>query len=78
VFDVDLYQQRDFGLDPGGPPGDMRAVYFQHPDDRIWHTVAWEHAPALGTPFISEALTYARRLAAHATLALHPTNSGKS
>ena len=42
----------------------MRAVYFQHPDDHTWHTLAWEHAPALDMPFSSEALTYARRLAA--------------
>jgi transposase InsO family protein len=45
-------------------PGDVRAVYFQNPDDHAWHTLAWEHAPALDKPFSSEALTYARRLAA--------------
>jgi hypothetical protein len=45
-------------------PGDVRAVYFQHPDDHTWHTLDWEHAPALDKPFSSEALTYARRLAA--------------
>jgi transposase InsO family protein len=45
-------------------PGDVRAVYFQDPDDHSWHTLTWEHAPALDKPFSSEALTYARRLAA--------------
>src|SRR6266545_419243 len=45
-------------------PGDVRAVYFQHPDDHTWHTLTWEHAPALDMPFSTEALTYARRLAA--------------
>ena len=45
-------------------PGDARTVYFQHPEDRTWHTLAWEHAPALDKPFSSEALSYARRLAA--------------
>jgi transposase InsO family protein len=47
-------------------PGDVRAVYFQHPDDTEhgWRRLDWEHAPALRQPFSSEALTYARRLAA--------------
>jgi hypothetical protein len=44
-------------------PGDVRAVYFQDPDNHAWHTLAWEHAPALDKPFSAEALTYARRLA---------------
>jgi transposase InsO family protein len=42
---------------------DVRAVYFQDPDDGRWHELAWEHAPALGTPFSAEAAAYARRLA---------------
>jgi transposase InsO family protein len=45
-------------------PGDVRAVYFQRPDDQVWHRLDWEHAPALRQPFSSEALTYARQLAA--------------
>jgi transposase InsO family protein len=44
-------------------PGDVRAVYFQDPGGHSWHTLAWEHVPALGKPFSAEALTYARRLA---------------
>jgi transposase InsO family protein len=44
-------------------PGDVRAVYFQRPDDHQWHRLDWEHAPALGQPFSSEAVTYARQLA---------------
>lgn len=44
-------------------PGDVRAVYFQH-DDHSWHRLDWEHAPALDQPFSTEALTYARHLAA--------------
>jgi transposase InsO family protein len=45
-------------------PGDVRAVYFQHPDDHTWHILDWEHTAALRQPFSSEAVTYARRLAA--------------
>ena len=45
-------------------PGDVRAVYFQHPDDHVWHRLDWEHAPALRQPFSAEAVTYARGLAA--------------
>lgn len=44
-------------------PGDVRAVYFQDPEDHSWHSLAWEHTPALDQPFSGEALTYARRLA---------------
>ncbi|WP_227462699.1 MULTISPECIES: transposase [Nocardia] len=43
---------------------DVRAVYFQDPDDGGWHQLIWEHAPTLNTPFSAEAATYARRLAA--------------
>jgi hypothetical protein len=43
--------------------GDMRKVYFQDPKLRTWHTLDWEHAPALDGPFSREALVYARRLA---------------
>lgn len=45
-------------------PGDVRAVYFQDPTDNLWHTLVWEHAALLNQPFSSEALSYARRLAA--------------
>jgi hypothetical protein len=44
-------------------PGDVRAVYFQDPEDHSWQPLTWEHAPALDQPFSGEALTYARRLA---------------
>jgi hypothetical protein len=44
-------------------PADVRAVYFQHPTDRRWHTLVWEHAACLDTPFSAEAVAYARRLA---------------
>uniref|UniRef100_A0AAU2VBR9 Helix-turn-helix domain-containing protein n=1 Tax=Streptomyces sp. NBC_00003 TaxID=2903608 RepID=A0AAU2VBR9_9ACTN len=42
---------------------DIRHVYFQDPKTRHWHTLTWEHAPALDGPASLEALTYARRLA---------------
>jgi hypothetical protein len=45
-------------------PGDVSRVWFQDPDDGSWHALKWEHADALGAPFSSEALDYARQLAA--------------
>jgi hypothetical protein len=45
-------------------PDDVRQVYFQDPADGRWHTLDWEHAPGLDTPFSAEAARYARRLAA--------------
>ncbi len=47
-------------------PGDVSRVWFQDPDDGSWHALDWEHAGALGAPFSSEALDYARQLAAAA------------
>ncbi|MGW3690924.1 integrase [Streptomyces sp. NPDC005125] len=44
---------------------DVRAVYFQEPEDGSWHRLDWEHAAMLGTPFSAEAAQYARALAAH-------------
>jgi transposase InsO family protein len=44
---------------------DIRKVYFQDPKrPDLWHTLDWEHAPALGGPASLEALKYARRIAA--------------
>jgi transposase InsO family protein len=45
---------------------DVRFVYFQHPEDRTWHRLDWEHIPMLNTPFSAEAARYARVLAAQA------------
>ena len=45
-------------------PGDASKVWFQDPVDNRWHTLRWEHADAAGGPFSSEALAYARQLAA--------------
>jgi hypothetical protein len=45
-------------------PGDVSRVWFQDPADHCWHALRWEHAGALGGPFSSEALEYARQLAA--------------
>jgi transposase InsO family protein len=45
-------------------PGDVSRVWFQDPDDDSWTALKWEHADALGAPFSSEALDYARQLAA--------------
>lgn len=44
-------------------PGDVSRVWFQDPADNRWHMLRWEHADAAG-PFSSEALAYARQLAA--------------
>lgn len=44
-------------------PGDVSRVWFQDPGSREWHALRWEHADALGGPFSSEALAYARQLA---------------
>jgi transposase InsO family protein len=44
-------------------PGDVSKVWFQDPAGHQWHTLRWEHADAVGGPFSSEALAYARQLA---------------
>lgn len=43
--------------------GDVTKVYFQDPKLRTWHTLDWEHAPALKGPVSRDALVHARRLA---------------
>jgi hypothetical protein len=45
-------------------PGDVSRVWFQDPADNAWHMLRWEHADAVGGPFSSESLAYARQLAA--------------
>lgn len=57
------------GVDAGKWPiavdrGDVTKVYFQDPKDHRWHPLIWEHVAALNGPVSSEALVYARRLAA--------------
>lgn len=49
-------------------PDDVRYVYFYDPADQMWHALAWEHAPAVQTPFSAEAAAYARRLATRDSL----------
>jgi transposase InsO family protein len=44
-------------------PGDVSKVFFRDLEGH-WHTLRWEHADAVGGPFSSEALAYARQLAA--------------
>jgi transposase InsO family protein len=44
-------------------PGDMSKVYFQDPAGSQFQVLRWEHADAVGGPFSSEALAYARQLA---------------
>jgi hypothetical protein len=44
-------------------PGDVSRVWFQDLADDAWHELRWEHADAVGGPFSSEALAYARQLA---------------
>jgi hypothetical protein len=45
-------------------PDDVTRAYFRDPDERRWHVLAWEHAPALDMPLSAEALQFARKLAA--------------
>jgi hypothetical protein len=45
-------------------PDDISRVYFRDPHTRSWHTLMWEHAPALEMPFSEDALAFARKLAA--------------
>lgn len=44
-------------------PDDMTKIYFRDPEDSTWHTLYWEHAPRLQTPFSLDALEYAKQLA---------------
>jgi transposase InsO family protein len=65
VFDFLKYSGKHAGLWPlRVDPGDVSRVWFQDPDDDSWHPLKWEHADALSAPFSSEALDYARQLAA--------------
>jgi hypothetical protein len=45
-------------------PDDITRTYFRDPRERRWHTLRWEHAPALDMPLSEDALAFARRLAA--------------
>jgi hypothetical protein len=45
-------------------PDDITRVYFRDPHTRAWHTLPWEHAPALEMPLSEDALAFARSLAA--------------
>jgi Mu transposase, C-terminal len=44
-------------------PGDVSSIWFQDPADDQWRELRWEHASAVGGPFSTEALAYARQLA---------------
>lgn len=46
-------------------PDDITRTYFRHPETRKWHTLTWEHAPAMKFPVSEEALELARRMAVH-------------
>lgn len=45
-------------------PDDITRMYFRDPNTRKWHTLTWEHAPALNMPMSEDALKFARALAA--------------
>ena len=45
-------------------PDDVSRIYFNDPETRRWHALAWEHAPSLQMPLSEDALQFARRLAA--------------
>jgi transposase InsO family protein len=44
-------------------PDDISRVYVQHPYDREWHKLDWEHASSFPMVFSDDALAYARELA---------------
>ncbi|AYM44342.1 DDE-type integrase/transposase/recombinase [Mycobacteroides abscessus subsp. abscessus] len=45
-------------------PDDITCIYFRDPDSRQWHTLTWEHAPAMKMPMSEDALKFARTQAA--------------
>ncbi len=45
-------------------PDDITRVYFRDPETRQWHTLVWEHAPAMEMPLSEDAMKFARKLAA--------------
>ncbi|WP_307671895.1 helix-turn-helix domain-containing protein [Streptomyces sp. V4I2] len=45
-------------------PDDITRIYFRDPATRAWHTLVWEHAPAMRMPLSEDALVFARKLAA--------------
>ncbi|MCI4674053.1 Mu transposase C-terminal domain-containing protein [Candidatus Mycolicibacterium alkanivorans] len=45
-------------------PDDVTRVYFRDPETRNWHTLMWEHTPAMEMPLSEDALQFARKLAA--------------
>ncbi|MBB4854030.1 transposase InsO family protein [Mycobacteroides chelonae] len=45
-------------------PDDITRMYFRDPKTGQWHTLAWEHAPAIDAPMSEDALQFARKLAA--------------
>ncbi|BDZ42462.1 integrase/transposase [Paraoerskovia sediminicola] len=42
---------------------DVRHVHFKDPADGAWHSLRWEHAPALGAPMSQDSVDYVKRLA---------------
>jgi transposase InsO family protein len=46
-------------------PGDVRAVYFQHPEQHTWHTLSWEHVPALDQPVSAHGIPQLQGFDAH-------------
>jgi len=45
-------------------PDDITRAYFRDPHTRQWHTLVWEHAPALHMALSEDALRFARKKAA--------------
>ncbi|MDT3444004.1 Mu transposase C-terminal domain-containing protein [Pseudofrankia sp. BMG5.37] len=45
-------------------PDDRRRIFFQDPEDGVWHILVWEHAADLDLPLSGDALAYAKGLAA--------------
>lgn len=45
-------------------PDNITRIYFRDPATRLWHALAWEHAPVAGMPLSEDSLVFARRLAA--------------
>ena len=43
---------------------DVTRIYFRDPENRVWRTLMWEHAPSMDMPLSEDALQFARKLAA--------------
>ena len=67
---VAKYHRRSRHLSAGGTswafsynPDDVTVIYFQDPDDGVWHTLEWIRRQELKLPFSEDALNLAKQIA---------------